>query len=244
MQKTDAKIADGGIVEKMFVAGAHYGYGRSRRHPSASPYIFTTKNKTDIIDLEKTSLMLERAAEFAKTLGARGKVVLFVGTKPPAKSAIKTLAESLNMPFVIERWIGGTLSNFSEIKKRIAELQAYRQDSKEGNLEKYTKKERLMLAKKMEKLSKYYSGLTELKKAPDALFIIDPKEEYIAATEGRKQGIPIIGLLNSDSDISSIDYPILGNDAAIPSIAFFAATVVQAYREGQSAAPIAAKVPA
>ena len=107
-----------------------------------------------------------------------------------------------------------------------------------------TKKERLMLAKKMEKLSKYYSGLTELKKAPDALFIIDPKEEYIAATEGRKQGIPIIGLLNSDSDISSIDYPILGNDAAIPSIAFFAATVVQAYREGQSAAPIAAKVPA
>lgn len=225
------------IVEKMFAAGAHYGYGKSRRHPSVASYIFATKNKTDIINLEKTNVMLAEVEEFLKGLGARNKTVLFVGTKPEAKEVVKNVAESLNMPYVVERWIGGTLSNFVEIKKRIAELENYRKDSAEGGLDKYTKKERVMMAKKMEKLSKYYSGLISLKKAPDALFVIDARAEHIAATEARKSGVPVIALVNSDSNIKTIDYPIVGNDAAIPSIKFFTSSIAKAYKDGQMSVP-------
>ncbi len=228
---TEAKI------EEMFKAGAHYGYSKTRRHPSIKSYIYATKNKTDIIDLEKTSVMLSSATEFIKSLGARNKVVLFVGTKPEAKEAIKAAAESINMPYVIERWIGGTLSNFTEIKKRIAELENYKKDTVEGNLEKYTKKERVVMAKKMEKLARYYTGLLGLKKTPDALFIIDAKAEHIAATESRKSGVPVVSLVNSDSNIKGIDHPIIGNDASIPSIKFFATAIIAAYKDGQLSVP-------
>src|SRR3989338_11446521 len=146
----DIEISDT-IIEKMFKVGAHYGYSKTRRHPSLSKYIYATKNKTDKIDLEKTSIMLEKATEFVKSLGAQSKTVLFVGTKPEAKDITKNVAMSLNMPYVNERWIGGTLSNFIEIKKRIIELENYRKDSVEGGLNKYTKKERGVLAKKKEK---------------------------------------------------------------------------------------------
>ena len=184
MQKADLKKADTDtLIEQMFKVGAHYGYSKTRRHPSLSKFIFATKNKGDIIDLEKTSVMLEKASEFVKELSAKGKVVLFVGTKPEAKEVTKNIAESLSMPYVNERWIGGTLSNFVEIKKRITELENYQKDSLEGALDKYTKKERVVMAKKMEKLARYYTGLLGLKKTPDALFIIDARAEHIAATE-------------------------------------------------------------
>lgn len=225
------------IVEKMFKAGAQYGYSKTRRHPSVSKYIYATKNKSDIIDLEKTSIMLDEAILFVKNLGAQNKTILFVGTKPEAKVATGDMAESLNMPYVTERWIGGTLSNFIEIKKRIAELENYRKDTATGGLDKYTKKERVVMAKKMEKLTRYYSGLIGLKKAPDALFIIDARSEHIAATEGRKSGIPVIALVNSDSNIKEIDYPIVGNDAGIPSIKFFITAIGNAYKEGQASLP-------
>ncbi len=234
MQKIENNEAS---IEKMFSAGAHYGYSKTRRHPSVSSYIYATKNKTDIIDLEKTSIMLAAASEFAKSLGASNKVILFVGTKPEAREVVKITAESLNMPYVIERWIGGTLSNFTEIKKRIAELENYNKENKEGGLEKYTKKERLVMAKKMEKLSKYYSGLISLKKIPSALFIIDARAEHIAATESKKSDVPIITLMNSDSNIKGIDYPIIGNDASMPSIKIFTESIAKAYKEGQMSVP-------
>jgi len=237
MPKTDIKQKEGVSVEEMFKVGAHYGYGRTRRHPSMIQYIYTTKNNGDIIDLEKTSIMLTKAQEFVKDLGARNKVILFVGTKPEAKETIKSTAEALNMPYVNERWIGGTLSNFTEIKKRIAELETYQKDNKSGELEKYTKKERVVMAKKMEKLAKYYTGLLSLKKAPDALFVIDAKAESIAATEARKSGVPVVALVNSDSNIKGIDYSIVANDAAIPSIKFFVNTIVKAYKTGQMSVP-------
>ena len=226
------------LVDKMFNAGAHYGYSRTRRHPSVSSYIFATRNKGDIINLEKTSVMLAEAEEFVKSLGSRNKTILFVGTKPEAKEIIKSVAESLNMPYVTNRWIGGTLSNFTEIKKRIAELENYRKDSIEGGLEKYTKKERVVMAKKMEKLSKYYSGLVMLKKAPDALFVIDSRAEHIAATEARKSGVAVIALTNSDSNIKNIEYPIVGNDASMPSIQFFTTSIAKAYKAGQMSVPV------
>ena len=220
-------------VEQLFNAGAHYGYSKTRRHPSLSSYIYATKNKTDIIDLEKTKVMLSDAQEFIKSLGSQNKTVLFVGTKPEAKEVIKGMAESLNMPYVSERWIGGTLSNFTEIKKRINELEKYNKESTTGELEKYTKKERVVMAKKMEKLARYYTGLLSLKKAPDAIYIVDAKAEHIAATESRKSNVPVVALVNSDSNIKSIDYPIVCNDAAIPSIRIFTDSIVRAYKMGQ-----------
>lgn len=238
MQKGEIKKGTDTIVEKMFKTGAHYGYSKTRRHPSVSSYIYATKNNNDIIDLEKTSLMLDKAINFVKDLGARNKTILFVGTKPEAKVATKAIAESLNMPYVTERWIGGTLSNFTEIKKRITELENYRKDSIGGGLDKYTKKERVVMAKKMEKLDRYYSGLIGLKKAPDALFIIDGKAEHIALTEARKGDVPVITLVNTDSNIKGIDYPIVGNDAGIPSIKFFANAILEAYKEGQGSGNI------
>ena len=181
--------------------------------------------------------MLDKAAEFIKSLGAANKIVLFVGTKPEAKEATKSVAESLSMPYVSERWIGGTLSNFTEIKKRITELENYRKDSAEGGLDKYTKKERVVMAKKMEKLERYYSGLIGLKKAPEALFIVDARKEHIATTEGKQMGIPIVSLVNSDSNIKDILYPIVGNDSSIPSIKFFTSAVANAYKAGQNSMP-------
>lgn len=221
------------IVEKMFEEGVHYGYGKSRRHPSVTPYIYTTKNKSDIIDLEKTSVMLSQATEFVKELANAGKVVLLVGTKPEAKDAIRDMAVTLGMPFVTERWIGGTISNFTEIKKRIIELENYRKDQAEGKLAKYTKKELVVMSKKMERLAKYYSGLTPLKKMPDALFIIDPKKEIIAATEALDAKVPVIGLMNSDSNIKKITYPIVGNDASTRSIKFFTQSLTEAYKNNK-----------
>jgi small subunit ribosomal protein S2 len=219
------------IIEKMFEAGAHYGYGKSRRHPSVYPYIYATKKRVDIIDLEKTSIMLSMAMEFIKKLGAEGKVILFVGTKPEAKEIIQSSAESIDMPYVTERWIGGTLSNFTEIKKRITELDEYRKNSSIGGLDKYTKKERLVITKKMERLAKYYSGLIDLQKTPDALFIIDPKNEHIALIESQKSNIPIVALANSDSNIKNIDYPIVANDTGI---SFFTKSITEAYKKGLS----------
>lgn len=237
MQKAESKKESDSIIEKMFKAGAHYGYSKTRRHPSVSSYIYATKNKGDIINLEKTSVLLENAALFIKNLGAQNKIILFVGTKPEAKVTIREIAESLAMPYVVERWIGGTLSNFTEIKKRITELENYQKDSVRGELDKYTKKERVVMAKKMEKLARYYTGLLGLKKTPDALFVVDAKSEHIAVTEARKSGVPVIALVNSDSNIRGINHPIVANDSGIPSIKFFTGTVASAYKEGISAMP-------
>jgi small subunit ribosomal protein S2 len=229
------KVENDTVVEKMFKAGAHYGYSKTRRHPSVSSYIYTTKNKGDIIDLEKTSGLLDTAVEFVKSLGNGDKVILFVGTKPEAKVAVRNVAESLNMPYVAERWIGGSISNFTEIKKRITELENYRKDSTDGGLDKYTKKERVVLAKKMEKLARYYSGLVGLKKTPDAMFVVDGKAEHIALTEAVKGNVPVIALVNSDSNIKGIDFPIVANDASIPSIKFFTEAIANAYKAGVAA---------
>lgn len=239
MQKTQTNTSpDLPKIDEMFMAGVHYGYGKSRRHPTVASYIYATKNGSDIIDLEKTSDMLSEASEFLKSLGSRNKTVLFVGTKPEAKETVKRIAESLNMPYVTERWIGGTLSNFGEIKKRINVLETYQKESVAGELNKYTKKERLMMAKEMEKLAKYYTGLLGLKKAPDALFVVDARKEHIAATEARDGGIPVVALINSDSDIKGIDFPVIGNDASIPSIRLVCEAMSKAYKAGQmSVAP-------
>lgn len=222
MQKTEntkAKASD--LVEKMSEAGVQYGYAKSRRHPSAVKHIFITKNGTDIINLENTEEMLNKASMFLADMAKAGKNMLLVGTKPEARGAILAMAEKTEMPYVSLRWIGGTLTNFTEIKKRIIELETLTKEKAEGSWSKYTKKEASDLAKKMKKLEAYYGGMLNMKKLPDLVFIIDPKSEITALLEAKDAGIPVVSLAGTDNDISTHNHPILGNDSSVKSIKFF-----------------------
>ncbi len=220
-------------VEEMFKAGGHFGYSKSRRHPSTAPYIFTTKNGVDIINIEKSEEMLEKVVEQVKALAASGKTVLFVGTKSEARQAIVEAALSLNMPYVNERWVGGTLTNFPEIKKRITKLLDLRDQKEKGELEKYTKKERLLIDREVADMTKNFQGVTGIMKTPDVLFVIDPKKEHIAVTEAHKMKVPVIALMNTDCNIKSVEHPIVANDASVTSIVFFVEKIRDAYRAGQ-----------
>lgn len=199
-------------------AGVHLGYSRTRRHPTVTPYLYGSKGGVDIIDLEKTAPMMESAANFLSELGAAGKTVLFVGVKPEARNIVMEVAQSLKMPYVTERWIGGILTNFPEIKKRITRLETLREDKVSGAFDKYTKKEQLLLTREIERLNKYFNGLTGLTKMPEAVVIVDSKKEHIAILEARKMNVPIIAIGNTDCSIRGISYPLIANDSSASSI--------------------------
>ena len=219
-------------IEEMFKKGAHYGYSKSRRHPSTTPYIFATKNGVDIINIEKTYDLFEKALEQITKYAASGKTILFVGTKAEARQAIIETALALNMPYVSERWVGGSLTNFPEIKKRIAKLLDLRDQKEKGGLDKYTKKERLLIDREMDDMTKNFQGLTGITKTPDVMFVIDPKKEHIAVTEAHKMNLPVIAVLNTDCNIKQVESPIIANDASVSSISFFLEAVKDAYRNG------------
>ncbi len=210
--------------------GAHFGYSKTRRHPSAKHYVFSTKNNVDIIDISYTEKMLSDALAFVKTLGEAKKTILFVSGKPESKKIIEQAATSLNMPYVENRWIGGTLTNFPQIKKRIDVLIDLKMKKEKGELAKYTKKEQSDFARQIEKMEKNFGGLIGMTKKPDAIFIVDTKKEHIAQTEANMTKIPVIALMNTDCDFSNIDYPIVGNDASRTSVEFFAKKIVEAYK--------------
>lgn len=218
----------------MFKAGAHFGYSKTKRHPSTGQYIFGTKNRNDIINLEKTVESLAKAEEYVKMLSSTGKVLLFIGIKPESKKALIEGAQSVDMPYVTERWIGGAFTNFIEIKKRIAIMEDLKDKREKGELDKYTKKERLLIDEKIAKLHRYFSGLVSMKKIPDAIFVIDAKKEIIAVTEAKKAGVPVIALCNTDTNIKIIDYPIIANDASSSSVTYFINAIVKAYKSGQT----------
>jgi len=225
------------MIDKLFAVGAHFGYAPSRRHPSVAPFIFGSKGGTELFDLEKTSVALEEALAFVKTLAAGRKTVLFVGGKAEAKEAIKRVAERLNQPFVASRWIGGTLTNFSEIRKRLNRLAELTSMREKGELQKFTKRERLLIDREITLLEEVFGGIKSLQKAPDALVIVDPKSESGAVAEARQFNIPIIALLNSDCDRSQISHPIPGNDASIETIQFVLGEIGKAYEENIGPAP-------
>ncbi len=220
-------------IDGMFSAGAHFGLGRSRRHPTIASFIFGTKNRTDIFDLEKTQGLLDNAKTFISALAKEGKTVLFVGGKKEATAAIKSTAQALNMPYVEGRWIGGTLTNFGNIRKRIERFEKLTSDREKGELAKYTKRERMLIDREIDKLEKMFFGIVALKKMPDALFIIDPRKESNAVDEAAHMKIPVIAVAGSDCDISTIKYPIVGNDGAKASIQFFLSEAAKAYQEGK-----------
>ena len=221
-------------IESMFSAGTHFGLGRSRRHPSTTQYIFGTKNNTDIFDLEKTEELLAKAKAFVTELGKEGKTVLFVGGKKEAGAAVKAAAQSLNLPYVDSRWIGGTLTNFGQVRKRIERYEKLISEKEKGELAKYTKRERMLIDKEIAALEKMFYGIVSLTKTPDAIFIIDPRHEKNAVKEAHDKNVPVIALAGSDCDLGEVTYPIVGNDASKASIAFFVNEIAAAYRAGKS----------
>lgn len=233
-------------IDRLFEAGAHYGYAKSRRHPTAAQYLFGTKQRVDIFDLEKTAPALEKVLAFVRTLGTERKTLLFLGGKPESHKPVREAAISAKCPYVVGRWIGGTLTNHDEIKKRIARLHDLREQRESGALQKYTKLERLHIDREIDKLETMYGGIGTLgERLPDALFIVDPKKEFIAVKEAAAKHIPIIALASTDCDLTVADHIIPANDSAPRSIAYFVHEIARAYREGTEAAPLVAeKAPA
>ena len=227
------KDGQGALIQALFQVGAHYGFSRSRRHATMKQYVFGTKNKTDILDLTKTAPLLEKALEFVGGLGAHAKRVLIVGGKPEMQDLIRKAAEELSMPYVAGRWLGGTLTNFSEIKKRIKRMVELTGEREAGTLaKKYTKKERLMIDREIARLEERFTGLLSMEKLPDALVVIDTRKEAIPVAEALMLGIPVIGVMNSDCDLSTVKYPVVGNDSSRESVKFFLGQLVEAYRKG------------
>ena len=220
-------------VDAMFKVGAHYGFIKSRRHPTTKPFIFGVKNRIEIFDLEKTSTQLEAAIEFVKKTAAAGKQVVFVGSKSEARQAVKEAADRIAQPYVASRWIGGTLTNFEVIRKRVEKLLDLTSQKEKNELAKYTKKERLMIDREIERLNDLFGGITSMAHLPAALFVVDPKKEHIAVAEAIEKNIPVIALAGSDCDISKITYAIVANDASIDSVAYFADKISAAFAEGK-----------
>ena len=221
------------ILEELFKRGAHYGYSRSRRHASVKPFIYGFKGGSTIIDLEQTLASLEKAKTLLQEVGASGKQLLLVGTKPEASSAIERGATTLEMPYVTTRWIGGTLTNFTEIRKRIDRLTTLKTERETGGFNIYTKRERAKLDKEIQDLERYFSSLISLTKLPGVILVVDSLAEGIAVAEARRVGVPIVSLSSTDCDISLIDYPIVCNDANTKSIEYFVGELTRAYEAGK-----------
>lgn len=223
------------LIERLFSAGAHFGFGKSRRHPTVTPYLYGTKQGTDIFDLEKTSELIINAQAVLEAAGRKGDTVLFVGTKDEVSQLVRTTAESVDMPYVSNRWIGGMLTNFSEIKKRIARLLELTQQGESGELErKYTKKERVMIGREMEKLAFNFGGVKAMERMPQLMVIVDPRHDIIAVREAIELGIPTIAITSSDGNLKDITYPIVVNDALRSSVTLTLKELTDAYAKGRS----------
>jgi small subunit ribosomal protein S2 len=219
------------IIDKLFGAGAHFGYAPSRRHPSTSGYIFGVKGGVELFDLEQTAGLLDAAKDFIKQLTAERKTILFVGGKAEAREAISRAAEKLGAPYCAGRWIGGSLTNFSEIKKRLSRLEELSNMREKGELAKFTKLERLLIDREITELQNMFGGLRGMHKLPDAVFIVDPRKESIALAEAVQLNIPVIALLNSDCDRSSVEYPIPANDASRETLSIVLDELTKTYLE-------------
>lgn len=205
-------------LKLMMENGVFYGLGKSKTNPKMKPYILSVKAKVQIIDLLKTMELLDQALKAIKDKVKAGGLILFVGTTPAAKSIVKNTAEKLGMPYVTERWLGGTLTNFKTITDRINYMKKLRADKESGNLEKYTKKERLDLGKDLERLSKLFGGIELLAKLPAAVVIFDLKNNETAAREAKRMNIPTIAFLNTNANPDLATYPVPANDKNIKSI--------------------------
>jgi len=229
-------MSDKNLVSRLFEAGSHFGFKKARRHPTAAPYLYTTKEGSDVIDLAKTSESLIAAKAALVEAGKLGKTVLFVGTKDEASKIMKAAAEKAEAPYVTNRWIGGMMTNFSEMKKRMNRLEELTNEKTTGELDrKYTKKERVVIGREAAKLEFNFFGVSKLTKLPDMLLVVDPRHDHIAVTEAAEKSIPVMALTSTDGDTSTIKYPVVANDALQTSIALVVNELTDAYMEGKAA---------
>lgn len=207
-------------AEEMAIAGLHFGHRVSRVHPKMAPFIYGTRDTVHIIDLEKTKEKLTEALKFIRDLVAENKILLIVGTKVQAKNLVKEMAKECSLPYVNERWLGGTFTNFEVIKKRIDYFKDLEKKEKEGELEKYTKKEKARISLELKKLETKLGGIKNLEKLPDAILVLDMKKDALAVKEARAKGVKIIGICDTNVDPTLADFPIPGSDDAISAIKY------------------------
>lgn len=219
-------------MKQLLEAGVHFGHQTRRWNPKMAEYIFTERNGIYIIDLQKTVKKLEEAYAFVRDITLEGKSILFVGTKKQAQDSVKEEAERAGSYYVNARWLGGMLTNFTTIKRRIERLKQLRAMEEDGTFELLPKKEVIKLNHEIEKLEKFLGGIKEMKEAPGALFIVDPRKERIAVAEAKRLGIPIVAIVDTNCDPDEIDYVIPGNDDAIRAVKLIAGTIANAVIEG------------
>ncbi|MEG2124285.1 MAG: 30S ribosomal protein S2, partial [Hydrogenoanaerobacterium sp.] len=230
-------------MKQLLEAGVHFGHQTRRWNPKMAPYIFTERNGIYIIDLQKTVKKLEDAYMFVREVSSNGGEVLFVGTKKQAGESVKEEAERAGAHFVNARWLGGMLTNFKTIQRRISRLAQLHKMEEDGTFDRLPKKEVIKLELQIEKLEKFMGGIKEMKKLPGAMFVVDPRKEKIAVAEAKKLGIPIVAIVDTNCDPDEVDYVIPGNDDAIRAVKLIAGTMADAIiegRQGSTSAPEAA----
>ena len=220
-------------MKQLLEAGVHFGHQTRRWNPKMAEYIFTERNGIYIIDLQKTVKKLEEAYSFVRTLSEEGKPVLFVGTKKQAQESVREEAERAGAYYVNARWLGGMLTNFRTIRRRIDRLNQLKTMEEDGTFDLLPKKEVVKLRLEIEKLEKFLGGIKDMRQIPGALFIVDPRKERIAVAEAKKLGIPIVAIVDTNCDPDEIDYVIPGNDDAIRAVKLISATMANAIAEGR-----------
>jgi small subunit ribosomal protein S2 len=220
-------------MKQLLEAGVHFGHQTRRWDPKMAEYIFQARNGIHIIDLQKTSKKIDEAYNFIREQAEQGKTFLFVGTKKQAQECMKEAAEKSGMYYVNQRWLGGMLTNFDTIKKRVERLKALETMQEDGTFDVLPKKEVILLKKEMEKLEKNLGGIKEMNEVPGVMFVVDPKKERIAILEARKLGIPVVGLIDTNCNPEDLDYPIPGNDDAIRAVKLIVDCMANAIIEGK-----------
>ena len=220
-------------MKQLLEAGVHFGHQTRRWDPKMAEYIFQARNGIHIIDLQKTSKKLDEAYDFVREQAEEGKTVLFVGTKKQAQECMKEAALKCGMFYVDQRWLGGMLTNFDTIQKRIQRLKDLETMQEDGTFDVLPKKEVILLKKEMEKLEKNLGGIKEMNELPGVIFLVDPKKERIAILEAKKLGIPVVGLVDTNCNPEELDYPIPGNDDAIRAVKLIADVMANAVIEGR-----------
>jgi len=221
-------------ILELLQSGVHFGHQKGRWHPKMKKYIFTERGGVHVIDLEKTSEKLEEATNFLRDLTQKGGIVLFIGTKKQGQKILKKYADEVGMPYIIERWIGGLFTNFSQVGKLVKKYRKLIEEKESGILDKYTKKEQVEFQKEAEKLHKFVGGLGDMRRIPDAVFVLDAKKEKTAIMEARKRGVPVVGFCDSNINPELLDYPIPANDDAIKSIEIITKYIAEAIKEGRA----------
>ena len=233
MAETQQQAQHGASNEDQLKAGTHFGHLTSRWNPKMKPYIFMDRNGIHIIDLMQTQELLDKAADAAARFSKQGKNILFVGTKKQARDIVAKSAKESDSPFVVERWLGGTLTNFQTIRQSIRRMEELQKMEADGTLDVLKKKERLMKKREREKLERTLGGISDMPRTPGALFVVDINREHIAVNEARKLNIPIIAMVDTNCDPDEVDFPIPANDDALRSIQLVTEVIGRAVSEGK-----------